>query len=128
MKDDDIWKPLYYQQYVEDDPLIGQVPVLVDTGIYCSQFNRTCRKNAVHDYVYDDDYYSDYGDDDSYCHGSDQDDDYHDSDDDSDPDGDYDPDHDCTEEDCGLFSSWWKLFRAQTKRRSLDRMYDRIFE
>jgi hypothetical protein len=106
MKDDDIWRRLYYQRFVsEEDRRSGKVPVLVDGGIYCKHLDKCgCKKYAPDGDVQDSDDDSDQDDD--YVPGSDYYDDY------------YDYDIECcgeTDEECGLFSSWLRVFWAKVR-------------
>jgi len=121
MKDDDIWRRLYYQRFVSEEARrSGKVPVLVDGGIYCKHLNKCgCKKHAVDDDDHDDDHNSDHGDDHDSDHGDGIDHShYHDSDHEDDRGSDYDDYSDCDDyctgmdEECGFFSTWLSVFRA----------------
>jgi hypothetical protein len=123
MKDDDIWRRLYYQRFVSEEARrSGKVPVLVDGGIYCKHLDKCgCKKYAPggdvhdsdhdndsdHDRDHDHDVYDDRDEDSGHGHASGSDyDDY------------YDNDNGCfgeTDEDCGLFSTWWNVYWAELR-------------
>jgi hypothetical protein len=133
MKDDSIWRSLYYQRYVgEEDRRMGIGPVLVDDGlrIYCKHLNMCgCKKYDddrydYHDYYYvpdsDDDDYGEFGDRRYSKYEYDPDNEYHL----------YDRYYyaDYSQEDCGLFLTWWSLFWAEVKYRKSREDYYREME
>ncbi len=128
MKDDDIWRRLYYQRFVSEDARrIGIVPVLVEGRIYCRLLSKCGHLNKFNkqDDSYDDDRDSDHDRDSvhDYDRGYDG---YYDY-------GDYFDDY-CTgmEEKCGFFSTWLSVFKAEVRyakskadlSRYLDSLYD----